>query len=499
MNVPRKKVIVIGSGIGGLTSALLLAHAGCEVTVLERAAVPGGKLAGAEVDGSQLDVGPTVFTMRWVFEEIFASIGESLADAITLDPLDILARHAWCDGARMDLHADIHQSADAIAALAGAAGGQRFLAFCAHAKRIYETLEPSFIRAPEPSLTRLVSDLLPRRPGDLWAITPFKSLWNMLGTYFHDPRLQQLFGRYATYCGGSPWRSPATLMLIAHVERSGVWSVRGGMREIARAMTARLASRGATLRCRAHVQEIMVSGDRASGVVLASGEVLKADAVVANCDVSAIASGLFGDAAARAAGIRKVTANNRSLSALTFALNAPTSGFPLHHHNVFFSPDYAREFTQLAKQQRIPDAPTVYVCAQDRNEKGVDAGTPERLLCIVNAPANGGTHTFDNNEIQRHTDATFNMLQRCGLTIDRSQNTTLTNTQNQFAERFPGTGGALYGRAPHGAMASFQRPGVRSKLPGLFLAGGSAHPGPGVAMAALSGRMAAMEVLKQWP
>ena len=497
MNGQTKKVVVIGSGIGGLTSALLLTHAGCEVTVLERADVSGGKLASATVDGSLLDVGPTVFTMRWVFEEIFAAIGESLADAITLDPLDVLARHAWCDGARMDLHADMSQSADAITKFAGAAEGQRFLAFCAHAQRIYETLEPSFIRAPEPSLGRLVGDLLLRRPGDLWAITPFKSLWRMLGTYFHDPRLQQLFGRYATYCGGSPWHSPATLMLIAHVERSGVWSVRGGMREIARAMTARLESRGATLRCNAHVEEIIVSGGKVSGVVLASGEVLTADAVVANCDVSAIASGLFGSAAARAAGVPEVTAKNRSLSALTFALNAPTSGFPLHRHNVFFSPDYAQEFVQLSNQGRVPDVPTVYVCAQDRTDNIIAAGTSERLFCIVNAPANGDTHTLGDDEIKRHTDATFALLQRCGLSIDHSQNHSLISTQNQFAERFPGTGGALYGRAPHGSMASFQRPGVRSKLPGLFLAGGSAHPGPGVAMSALSGRMAAAEVLKQ--
>ena len=498
MSVPQKKVIVIGSGIGGLSSALLLAHAGCEVTVLERAAGPGGKLAGAAVSGSVLDVGPTVFTMRWVFEEIFAAIGESLDDAITLDPLDILARHAWCDGARMDLHADIHQSAGAIGTFAGAAEGQRFLAFCAHAKRIYETLEPSFIRAHEPSLMGLVGGLLPRRPGDLWAITPFKSLWDMLGTYFNDPRLQQLFGRYATYCGGSPWRSPATLMLVAHVERSGVWSVRGGMRQIAHAMTARLASRGATLRCNTQVQEIIVSGGRASGVVLASGEVLKADAVVANSDVSAIASGLFGSAVAKVAGIREVTAKKRSLSAITFALNAPTSGFPLHRHNVFFSPDYAQEFAQLAELRQIPDVPTVYVCAQDRTDNEIAAGTPERLFCIVNAPANGDEQTLSDSEIKRHTDATFNVLQRCGLAIDQSSSASLTSTQDHFAERFPGTGGALYGRAPHGPMSSFQRPGVRSKLPGLFLAGGSAHPGPGVAMSALSGRMAAAEILKEF-
>ncbi len=487
------RVVVIGAGIGGLTSALLLANAGMNVTVLERAATPGGKLSTTDIAGATIDVGPTVFTMRWVFEGIFAAIGERLQDAISLTPLAALARHSWSATERLDLFANVEQSAAAIAQFSSVAESRRFIAFCAHAKRIYDALETPFIRAPQPSLGRLVADLLPRRPRDLWAIMPFRSLWSTLGDYFHDPRLQQLFGRYATYCGGSPWLSPGTLMLVAHVEQSGVWSVDGGMHRIAKVMADRAVAKGATMRYGAHVAEIRTQGGKVNGVALESGEFIAADVVISNADVAALSAGLFGESVQEAT--PRVAAQQRSLSEFTLALTAKTGGFPLHRHNVFFSNDYQREFTDIAKHARLPQSPTVYVCAQDRDDACVAAVEKERLFCIVNAPANGDTHRFTEAETERCEDATFSLLEQHGLHVERHSTATFRSTPSDFAHRFPGTGGALYGRAPHGWMSSFQRPSAKSKVPGLYLNGGSTHPGPGIAMAALSGQMAAQQVL----
>ena len=290
------KVVVIGAGMGGLTAALLLANAGLNVTVLERAAKPGGKVSTAEVDGATIDVGPTVFTMRWVFEGIFATIGEQFDDAISLTPLAVLARHSWSASERLDLFANVQQSAAAIAQFSSAAESRRFIAFCAHAKRIYDALETPFIRASQPSLGRLVGDLLPSRPLDLWAITPFRSLWSTLGVYFHDPRLRQLFGRYSTYCGGSPWLSPGTLMLVSHVEQSGVWCVNGGMHRVAQVMAERAVARGATMRYGAHVAEIRTQDGKVNGIVLESGEFVAADVVISNADAAALSAGLLATA-----------------------------------------------------------------------------------------------------------------------------------------------------------------------------------------------------------
>ena len=136
----RQRTVIIGAGMGGLAAAVRLASAGEDVTVLERAATPGGKMRRLMVDGHGIDGGPTVLTMRWVFEQLFADAGASLEDHVTLEPLAILARHGWSGTERLDLHADLDASADAIGDFAGAEEAKRFLAFSAEARRIYQTL-----------------------------------------------------------------------------------------------------------------------------------------------------------------------------------------------------------------------------------------------------------------------------------------------------------------------------------------------------------------------
>jgi len=224
-------------------------------------------------------------------------------------------------------------------------------------------------------------------------------------------------------------------------------------------------------------------------VVLASGERLEACAVVVNADTAALAQGLLGDGVAGC--VAPMATTNRSLSAMTWAMTAKTSGLDLLHHNVFFSRDYRREFDQLFGQSRLPDAPTVYVCAQDRDD-GIPAGT-ERLFLLMNAPANGDHKSLSPEEIATCQTRVFSAAEQCGLQI-QPQAVQVT-TPADFHRLFPATGGALYGRASHGWRASFQRPGSATSIPGLYLAGGSTHPGAGVPMAALSGRLAAQRLI----
>ncbi len=489
-----QRVIVVGAGIGGLVSALELAAQGVDVLVLERAAQPGGKMRQVEVGGARMDAGPTVFTMRWVFEELFEAVGTRLSDHLGLQPVSVLARHAWSQTERLDLFADVHRSAAAIGEFAGASASRGYLDFCARARRIYQTLEAPFLRGSRPSPVSLASRVGLRGLPELMRISPMTTMWHELGRHFADPRLRQLFGRYATYCGSSPFMAPATLMLVAHVEQDGVWQVEGGMHRVA-ATLARLAlERGASIRYGAQVDEVIVSAGRVSGVRLAGGEELAAQAIVFNGDVAAIAGGRLGSAVA--AGAPSAAVARRSLSALTLNLLTPTHGFPLARHSVFFSNDYRREFDDIFKRGRLPSSPTVYVCAQDRRDSGTDApARPERLLCIVNAPANGDTGSFTPEEISTCEAQIFRTFEHCGLQVTRLPGTSLTTTPRDFERLFPSTGGALYGQASHGWMASFSRPGSRSRVAGLYLAGGSTHPGPGVPMAALSGRQAAASVL----
>lgn len=491
------RVLVIGAGVGGLSAAIGLAARGCEVIVLERATAPGGKLRQIVIDGKGIDAGPTVLTMRWVLEELFAEGGARLDDWLTLRPVDTLARHAWSNGTRLDLFASVERSAQAVGEFAGSAEAQRFLAFCARAEAIYRTLENSFLRAPRPTPWSLARAAGWRGLPDLWRIAPFVSMWRALGRYFHDPRLRQLFGRYATYCGSSPFQSAGVLMLVAHVEQQGVWIVDGGMVRIAETLSALAERLGASIRCSAGVAQIIVRDGRACGVQLDNGERIEADAVVSNVDIAALGSGLFGDAARGA--VRPLPPAARSLSALTWNMLAESGDFPLVRHNVFFSDDYASEFSDIFQQRRLPATPTVYICAQDRGDAGDAApGGSERLFCLVNAPpvGDGGRDgsPFTPLEIDRCQTQSFALLQRCGLTLTPTQAPVLT-TPVEFNALFPATGGALYGPASHGWRASFLRPGARSRLPGLYLSGGSTHPGPGAPMAALSGRLAAASVL----
>jgi 1-hydroxycarotenoid 3,4-desaturase len=244
-------------------------------------------------------------------------------------------------------------------------------------------------------------------------------------------------------------------------------------------------------------ERIELTQGRVSGVRLANGDSLRADSVVFNGDTAALRSGLLGEPLQRAV---KRKAPQRSLSALTWSLSAPASPLPLDRHNLFFQrvdkASYGDEFTDIFQRERLPRTPTAYVCAQDRGHPGAaPGGGHERLFALVNAPAAGDRHTTTPEDIDRCETQAFDLLSRCGLTLSPHSPGAQRTTPADFHQRFPATGGALYGQASHGWGSAFTRSGASTPVPGLYLAGGSVHPGPGVPMATLSGRFAAEALL----
>ncbi|MEO0449585.1 MAG: 1-hydroxycarotenoid 3,4-desaturase CrtD [Pseudomonadota bacterium] len=483
-----KTAIIIGAGAGGLAAAMDLSAAGLDVTVVEKEPDVGGKMRHLTVDGVPIDGGPTVFTMRWIFEALFERSGKDIAREIDIRPAKRLARHAWLDGSRLDLWADIDQSADAIASFANAKNAKGYKRFCRDSQSVFETLRETFIAAQKPNPLSLSSRIGFHRFNRLWQTRPFQTYWAKLESYFEDPRLRQLFGRYGTYIGSSPFLTPATLMLIAHVEQDGVWLVEGGMHAVAKAMRRAAEDNGATFRFGSRVSSLKVSGGRTAGVTLETGEELIADVVVFNGDQSALSEGLLG-LGTKSAG-QSVPPKSKSLSAIVSCTHTRTSGFDLDYHTVFFSDAYKREFDQVFEQRHPPTEPTIYICAQDRAGDQTPTGR-ERLLILVNAPADGDQ---PDANMDWPDSRTRDALARYGLTLEPDAPTQVTDPKG-FAALFPGSGGALYGAANHSPFATFARNGAKSRIEGLYFAGGTVHPGAGVPMATMSGQLAAQAIL----
>lgn len=489
VNTPSgKKIMVIGAGMGGLAAALRLACAGHAVTVLEARAAPGGKMRTFDSVAGPVDAGPTVLTLRDVFDDLFAAAGERLDDHLRLIPQAVLARHWWPDGSTLDLTTDTETNAAAIRSFGGARAEADFRRFDALSRQLFEAFDLPMMRAGEPE-TLAILRAAAVRPKAWPLLMPGVTLARAAKAIFDDARLRQLFGRYATYVGGTPYLSPAVLTLVWRAEAAGVWAVDGGMHRLAATIARLIEARGGAIRYNAPVARIVTKAGRVTGAELASGEHVAADLVVFNGDPAALYTGLLGEATRGA--VARSAVEPRSLAAWVWAFAAEPKGPEMVHHNLFFCADPEREF--LPVQRGLPpDDPTLYICAQDRRDLVPPVG-PERFEIIMNAPP---MTAMAENEKERCLTQTFDRLERFGLTFSPRPDTTAVTAPAEFAQIFPASQGSLYGRSPHGLLASMARPRARSKVAGLYLAGGGAHPGAGVPMATLSGRHAAEAILK---
>lgn len=480
------RIAIIGAGIGGLAAALRLAHSGAAVTVFERHATPGGKMRTVPSVAGPIDAGPTVLTLKPVFDALFSDVGLALEDYVTMVPQNTLARHFWPDGTTLDLVQDHTASAQNIRTAFGAKSAQEFRGFAHRAAKLFDAFNPNMMQSASPSIAGLAR-VVATNPALIPAMDPLRSLSRSLQQQFTDPRLAQLFARYATYVGGLPNASPALLSLIWHAEAQGVWHVKGGMHRLARAIEKCAMSLGATFHYNSQITRIEAQSGTARAVHTSDARHV-VDAVLFNGDPRALTTGLLGPAVGNS--FPNTAVEPRSLSASVMSFAAIPKGVDLSAHNVFFATDPHHEYAPLVNNQPQTD-PTLYVCAQDRFADCTPTGA-ERFEVILNSPP----ATTDK---ARHTCQTLilDRLSEYGLTFSPTPQG-VTQPQD-FAQMFPASQGSLYGRSPHGMMSAFKRPKARTSLRGLYLTGGGAHPGAGVPMAALSARHAVAAILKDLP
>ena len=480
----RTDVIVVGAGIGGLATALRLAHAGLSVRVLERHDTPGGKIRTTPSDAGPVDAGPTVLTLKHVFETLFADVGECLSDHITLHPLPTLARHYWADGTCLDLMADKAQSIANIAEAMGTTAAHDYARFAARTERLFDAFDAPMMQTATPSIAALIARVLPR-PALISDMAPLLTLEGALKRQFKDPRLAQLFSRYATYVGGSPKNTPALLSLIAEAEARGVWRIEGGFYALPCAIESLAKQRGAVFEYDTDAHRIEKSGTEFT--ITTTHEAFTADHIVFNGDPRALRTGALGAGVKSA--VPAIATDPRSLSAAVLSFAARAHGPALSHHTVFFGDVAGAEFDALA-EGALPGDATLYVCAEDHHSP--QPGGMQRFEIILNAPAGLILDTLEKQQCLTHI---LRRLSQFGLTFDPTPNVNNLTLPSDFDQMFPASQGALYGRSPAGMTAAFKRPNARTRIPGLYLTGGGAHPGAGVPMATLSAQHAAAAIV----
>jgi phytoene desaturase len=459
------EVVVVGAGVGGLAVAIRLAVRGHRVTVYERHDEPGGKLAVLRRDGFSFDVGPSLVTLPHVYDELFRTAGTSLAAEVPMVRLDPQFRYAWRSGRRLDLGDD-------------GCDVPGYRTFVEHGRMIWQVSERTFFAGPMSGPLSLARRM--RSPRDLLAIDPLRTLDAAARAAFGDDReMVQWAGRYATYSGSSPYRAPATLGCIAHVEHEyGCWYPMGGLGALRDAFVRVATAVGVEIVCATEVRSITSAGGRVSGAVLADGRVVHADVVVANAD----ATHLYRDLLPEPRALRRVRRATPSMSGFVVCAGVRGTSDGVAHHQVWFGGDERREFDQLAAG-RLPDDPTIYACVSSVTDPSQAPAGAENWFLLLNAPPGAEI------DPEQGTSLVLERMASHGVELRDRLEFTEAITPRDLERRFRSPGGSIYGTSSDGRRAAFVRPRNRGARRGLYLVGGSSHPGGGLPLVTTSARI----------
>lgn len=479
-----RQAIIIGGGLGGIATALRLAHNGWHVSLFEKNDTLGGKMNRWRSGGFSFDTGPSLITMPWVFAELYEALGQKLEDHLLLSPVHPSASYVFDDGFRFQVSSSLPEWLSTLETIEpGSTAG--FFSFMRLGSRIFELSRHTFLsRAPSerPDLAALMA----------MRHFPLRHAWGAyhraIAHFFKSPYLRQLYNRFPTYVGSSPYRIPATLLLIPYIEHAfGGWYVSGGLYRIIEPLHALANSLSVEIHSNSRVSQILRDPlKRITGIALENGARYEADVVVMNGDAS-MARSLLGENE-----VPPMPPVDRSLSGFILLLGLRRRLPQQEHHTVYFSADYQREFCQLFDQRVFPDDPTVYVSMPSQMDRSICTTDGETLFIMANAPANDG-EMWDEAFTLQVRKRVLARLHKGGLALnDEDVAASAIWTPQRLAQAYDMPGGVIYGTNSHGWKNAFQRPPNRDRrYRGLYYVGGSTHPGGGTPTVLMSAKITA--------
>ena len=471
-----KKATIIGAGIGGLAAASLLAKKGYDVTVFEKNSTPGGKMQQVEENGYRFDTGPSLLTMPFILEKLFEMCGEDLVRYLAFSELDPLCRYFYPDGTVFDNFSDIKKSIDQIKEFAPE-DADTYQDFLIYSGELYQKTAEAFLFNPLFDL----SDLKNLNFRDFLGIDAFSTVSKKVDNYFSSDYLRKFFKRFTTYSGSSPFKAPATLNVIPHVElNQGGYYVNGGLYNIADGLHQLAEKMGAQFRFNSTVSKINIENNKVTSIKLRDGSAHQTDILFSNADATETILNLLPKESLSNRRRSRQKAIEPSCSGFVLLLGCNKQWDQLKHHNIFFSENYEKEFEDIFEDKLMPEDPTIYIANTSYSD--ADHAPPDRsnLFIMVNSPYVDS----QNWESLKNGYSTFliDTLEKRGLDgLENSIEVFHVITPKDFYSKFLSNKGSIYGTSSNSRMAAFLRPRnkVRS-IENLFLVGGSTHPGGGI-------------------
>lgn len=488
-------VAVIGAGLGGLTATCTLAARGYSVILFDKNDWLGGKAAVLEQDGFRFDMGPTILTVPSVLARVYAEAGRRIEDAMDLIRLDPQWRCFFDDGTVLDLIENTEAMAASLDAFRPeSALGEGYRDFIGLSERLHEISKRFFFWRSVEDLMDTVDlkrNLEIKTLQDVMSLRMGSSVAGVIRKRVRDERVAQMLDHFVQYVGSSPFASPAVLCSIAHMQTSeGVWYPKGGTRAVPVALSELAAELGADLRPGHEVVEVRQKGGRAVAIVTAAGEEIAVSGVVSNMDSVRTYEELVGGEARRRF---KPQRWEPACSGVVLYLGLDRAYEHLAHHDFVFSRDPEEEFRWIYdKGEPAPD-PTCYLAAPARTEPGVAPAGGEALYVLVHTPYLRPHHDW-SRMLPEYRQVILDKLKRSAGMPDIEERIVFERhlTPQDIHDRYKVLKGAIYGLASHGKFTGAFKPGNRSRqVRDLYLAGGAAHPGPGMPMVMMSGWIAA--------